>query len=147
MSKGKFRRLNFSEEIKYALKYGYSINIEYCYQFKRGKDLFKDYVNSLYKLKSSAKDPVQKTTAKLFLNYLYGRMGMKEIENVMEKIDKKDIENLDKNTNISILSELNNGKYLVKYSGQINDNIRKLYSKDPLMNFNNTLKKSIVKTN
>jgi hypothetical protein len=49
--RGKFSRLIFSEEIKYALKFGYSIIIEYCYQFKRGKDLFKDYVLDHYEIK------------------------------------------------------------------------------------------------
>src|SRR5258708_37373976 len=60
-------------------------------------------------------------------------MGKKEIEKIMKIISKKDIEDLDKNNNISVLSELDNGKYLVRYRGQINDNIRKLYSKDPLL--------------
>jgi hypothetical protein len=68
---------------------------------------------------------------------------MKEIESVMEIISKKDIESLDKNTNISVLSELDNNKYLVKYSGQINDGIRKLYSKNPLLTGKN--KKNISK--
>jgi hypothetical protein len=131
--RGKFKRLIFSQEIKYALKFGYKIDIEYCYQFERGKDLFKNYVNDHYKLKENSRDPVQRTIAKLFLNSLYGRMGMKEINNVMEIVNKKEAENLDKNTNISILSELGNDKYLVRYSGQINDNIRKLYTKDPLI--------------
>jgi hypothetical protein len=54
----------------------------------------------------------------------------------MEIINKKDIENLDKKFNISILSELENDKFLVRYSGQINDNIRKLYLKDPLLKEN-----------
>jgi hypothetical protein len=40
--RGKFKRLIFSEEIKYALKFGYTIDIEYSYQFKRGKGLFTD---------------------------------------------------------------------------------------------------------
>jgi hypothetical protein len=75
--RGKFKRLIFSEEIKYALTYGYSINIEYCYQFKRGKDIFKDYVNDHFKKKSSTNDPIKKNIAKLFLNSLYGRLGMK----------------------------------------------------------------------
>ena len=60
-------------------------------------------------------------------------MGMKNIVNIMEIVNKKEAENLDKNTNVSIMSDLGNGKYLVKYSGQINDNLRKLYSKDPLL--------------
>lgn len=131
--RGKLKRLIFSEEIKYAIKYGYKIKIEYSYQFKRGKGLFTSYVNDHYKIKSSAKDPVQKTIAKLNLNSLYVRMGMKNIVNIMEIVNKKEAENLDKNTNVSIMSDLGNGKYLVKYSGQINDNLRKLYSKDPLL--------------
>ena len=51
--RGKFKRLIFYEEIKYALKYGYTIDIEYCYQFKRGKDLFNNYVNEHYEMKRS----------------------------------------------------------------------------------------------
>lgn len=61
-----FNRLIFSEEIKYALKFGYKIDIEYSYVFERGKDLFKDFVNDQYELKKTAKDPVQRNIAKLF---------------------------------------------------------------------------------
>jgi len=50
--RGKFSRLIFSEEIKYALRYGYSINVEYCYQFKRGKGLFTQYVTDHFEIKS-----------------------------------------------------------------------------------------------
>lgn|SRR5258706_10273036 len=49
--RGKFKRLIFSQEMKYAIKYGYSINVEYCYQFKRGKDLFTKYVIDHYEIK------------------------------------------------------------------------------------------------
>lgn len=49
--RGKFKRLIFYEEIKYALKNDYKINIEYCYLFKRGKDIFKNYVNEHYEIK------------------------------------------------------------------------------------------------
>jgi hypothetical protein len=138
--RGKFKRLIFSEEIKYAIKYGYTIEIEYCYQLKRGKDLFKAYVNDHYDLKKSAKDPVQRATAKLILNSLYGRMGMKEIDNVIEIVNKEKAEYLDKNTNVTIISELGRDKYLVKYVGRIADNIRKMYSKDPLISHKNKTK-------
>ena len=66
--RGKFKRLIFSEEIKYALKFGYKIEIEYCYQFKREKNLFTNFVNDLYEVKRSTTDPVQRAIAKLFLN-------------------------------------------------------------------------------
>jgi hypothetical protein len=102
--RGKFKRLIFSEEIKYALKFGYKIEIEHCYQFKRGKDLFNDYVMDHFEIKKSSFDPIQRSIAKLFLNALYGRFGMKEIENTMKIVNKKEAFNLDKNTNVSIFS-------------------------------------------
>lgn len=108
--RGKFSRLIFSEEIKYALKYGYKINIQYCYQFKRGKNLFLDYVNDLYEIKEHTNDPVQKKIAKLFLNSLYGRLGMKEIDETMKIVNKKEADFLDKNTNVTIISELSENK-------------------------------------
>jgi len=58
---------------------------------------------------------------------------MKDIDSVMKIVNKKEAEALDKNTNVSILSELEKGKYLVRYNGKINDNIRELYSKYPLI--------------
>jgi hypothetical protein len=112
------------------LKYGYKISIEYSYIFERGKDLFKDYVNDHYEIKKKTNDPVERTITKLFLNSLYGRLGMNEIEEKMEIVEKEIIENLDKYKNVSIISELDNNKYLVKYNSDIGENIRLLYSND-----------------
>jgi len=135
--RGKFSRLIFSEEIKYALKYGYSIDVFYCWQFERGKDLFKQFIEDHYKDKLKATDPVQRATSKLFLNSLYGRFGMKEIDSKTEIVNKQELEYLDKNTNISIISELNNNQFLVRYSNKISGNIRRLYLKDPLISVKN----------
>jgi DNA polymerase type B, organellar and viral len=63
--RGLFKRMIFTEEIKAAIKYGYSIEIEYGYNFKRSKDLFKDYVTTFYNLKKHAKVPVERYTVKL----------------------------------------------------------------------------------
>jgi len=131
--RGKFKRLIFSQEIKYALKYGYSINVEYCYQFERGQGLFTEYVKDHYDEKKKSKDSIQRSIAKLILNSLYGRFGMKNIENTLKIVDKKEVEFLDKNTNISVLSELTNNKYLVRFKGNISNNIRKIYKTDPLI--------------
>lgn len=87
--RGKFKRLIFSEEIKYALKYGYKFNVEYSYIFERGKDLFTDFVKDHYEIKKNSKDLTQRNISKLFLNSLYGRLGMSEIEDKMEIVDKE----------------------------------------------------------
>ena len=64
-------------------------------------------------------------------------MGMKEITEKMEIVTKEKAEYLDKIKNVSITSELNNNHYLIKYSGNISDQIRKLYKKDPLISKKN----------
>jgi len=107
--------------------------------------LFKKYVEYHYEVKENSKDPVQRTVAKLFLNSLYGRMGMKEIDNTMKIVNKKEVEHLDKNTNISIISELANDQFIIRYNGKITDKIRELYIKDSLIsdkNKTNTLSKN-----
>jgi hypothetical protein len=101
--------------------------------FKRGKDLFTGYVNDHYEVKKNSRDPIQRSIAKLFLNALYGRMGMKDLDSNHEIVDRAEAEFLDKNTNVSILSELTENKYFVKYKGKISDSIRKLYKIDPLV--------------
>jgi hypothetical protein len=135
--RGKFKRLIFSEEIKYAIKFGYKINIEYCYQFERGKNLFKDYVLDHFQLKSSTDDPIQRKISKLFLNSLYGRMGMNAIEDYLKIVSKEEALNLDKNNNVSIFSELTEDKYLVRYKGQISENIKKYLKKKENYNSDN----------
>lgn len=128
--RGKFKRLIFSEEAKYAVKYGYKIKVEYSYKFKKGKDLFKSYVLAHYELKKNSKDPIQKNIAKLFLNSLYGRLGMNETGDHLEIVSKESMKSLDKHTYVSIISELGENKYLVKYSGIMDDSVTDLYSKD-----------------
>jgi len=66
----------FSKEIDNAMKYGYKFEIIWGYTFKSGI-IFKDYVNTLYKLRSDypKSNPIN-YIAKLLLNSLYGRFGM-----------------------------------------------------------------------
>ena len=123
-----FNRLIFSEEIKYALKYGYKFKLDYAYTFERGKNLFKDYVNDHYEIKKKGKDPVQINIAKLLLNSLYGRLGMSEITEQLEIVNKESMELLDKTYNVSVISELSNNKYLEKYNGELDPELIALYS-------------------
>ena len=66
----------FSKEIDNAMKFGYKFEIIWGYTFKSGI-IFKEYVNTLYKLRSDypKSNPIN-YIAKLLLNSLYGRFGM-----------------------------------------------------------------------
>jgi hypothetical protein len=68
----------FSEELKYAIESGYyQVEVIHSYKFERGVDIFKDYVEKYYGIKSRTRTSTMgRPTAKLLLNGLYGRFGM-----------------------------------------------------------------------
>ncbi|KAJ1562919.1 hypothetical protein HK096_008487 [Nowakowskiella sp. JEL0078] len=56
--------------------YGYTVDITEAYVFERGRP-FNSYVEHFYEVKSNATNEVERFIAKLMLNSLYGRMGLR----------------------------------------------------------------------
>jgi hypothetical protein len=84
----------YSEEIKNAINFGYEIEILAGYIFESA-DLFSNYVEAMNKMKVEAeKDSPNYLIAKLLLNSLYGRFGMKPSLNNHKIIDKDLLSNL-----------------------------------------------------
>lgn len=119
------------------------------YKLSRGKDVFKAFVEELFNIKRFSTNEVERNSAKLMLNSVYGRFGMKEIISQIKVIKAKDYnEKMNKKMNHVVLTELANGDKLVKYSGKIDERLRKLikYLEDesykelkenkPMMNWN-----------
>ena len=73
---GKWSGMYFSEELKFAQENGYKINVKWGYKFNRAQDVFKKYVENIYKMKSNPSNVTQKLLAKSLLNNLLGRFGM-----------------------------------------------------------------------
>lgn len=67
----------FSGEMDNAINYGYQFEILKGYQFERG-NIFKEYVETLYNLRINypKTNPIN-FVAKLLMNSLYGKFGMK----------------------------------------------------------------------
>jgi hypothetical protein len=87
-----------------AVKYGYTFEIIKGYEFRKG-NIFKDYVNKMYELRLQySKGEAINLIAKLLLNSLYGKFGMKS-----------------ETTKVEILA--NNKKELNKYLDKFNTNI------------------------
>ena len=124
--RGTFSRMIFSEEMKEALKDGYSIKIQYGYKFERGKNLFKEYVETMYEIKKNTLDPVEKTLSKLLLNSLYGKFGMRDITSTMKIVSNNEAKKITRDYNYSICSDLGDGKVLIKYSSKVHESLRKL---------------------
>jgi hypothetical protein len=67
----------FSEELKFASKNGYKIKVIRGYIFNRESNVFKNYVDNIYKHKINSKKPELKSVSKFLLNSLLGRFGLK----------------------------------------------------------------------
>jgi len=79
----------FSEELKFAKKHGYEIEIIKGYEFDYVENVFKDFVNSVYILKANAKNETERNVAKLILNSLIGRFGMDFLKSITKLVDGK----------------------------------------------------------
>jgi hypothetical protein len=110
-----------------GIKQGYKFEMMCGYKFERGKNVFKSFVDELYSIKKFSTNDVERNSAKLMLNSVYGRFGMKDITSQIKVIKHDDYnEKMNKKMNHVILTELSNGDKLVKYSGKLDERLRKL---------------------
>lgn len=96
----------FSDEMNNAMKYGYTFEIIKGYEFERG-DIFSAYVNKMYNLRLEyAKGTPMNLIAKLLMNSLYGKFGMKLESTVIDMYDSNNEFELDMfNTLLDTLPE------------------------------------------
>lgn len=81
----------FSDEMYNTMKYGYQFEILKGYQFESRKDIFKEYVETLYNLRINyPKTNPMNLTAKLLMNSLYGKFGMKNESTEVSVFDCSD---------------------------------------------------------
>jgi len=97
---GTWKGIICSLEMDNAVKYGYTFKIIKGYQFEKG-NIFKEFVNTMYELRLEyPSDHPMNLIAKLMMNSLYGKLGMKdqlttvEIFEINNEEDKKAFEKL-----------------------------------------------------
>nr|YP_009640151.1 DNA polymerase type B [Synchytrium endobioticum]QCQ68450.1 DNA polymerase type B [Synchytrium endobioticum]QCQ68469.1 DNA polymerase type B [Synchytrium endobioticum]QCQ68488.1 DNA polymerase type B [Synchytrium endobioticum]QCQ68507.1 DNA polymerase type B [Synchytrium endobioticum]QCQ68526.1 DNA polymerase type B [Synchytrium endobioticum] len=84
----------FSEELKLAREHGYEIHVVKGYTFSEKKLLFVDYIDKFFAIKNAASvanNPSLKHYAKLQLNSLYGRFGLKPITKESRLVPVNDV--------------------------------------------------------
>jgi hypothetical protein len=88
----------YSMEMDNAMKFGYTFEILKGYQFEKGY-IFKEYVETMYNLRMEYdKSHPMNLIAKLLMNSLYGKFGMRMESTIIEIFNtnnKKDIQLLD----------------------------------------------------
>lgn len=117
--------------MKLAKQLGYKINIIKGYSFNKEENIFKDYVETLYDIKSTAgNNKSLKSVAKLFLNSLLGRFGLRLDSNITDIVDEKQFDRIASTRAINSYVQLNNNTYLVNYNTDIDLDICKGSSVD-----------------
>ena len=106
---------NSLDDYEISIKNGYLFHSEY---------IFKDFVDDVFKLRQSyAKDHPINLVCKLILNSLYGRFGMRLINNIQKFLSKQDFFKLteDNNCEIEDFLDLGENGFFVNY---IDNNIK-----------------------
>lgn len=125
----------FSEELKNAINYGYKVKVKDCILFDQVDNMFEEYVNEFYNLKSQAeleKDTVSRLIYKLLLNSLSGRWGLRDLDTEMKVVHSKNLAVLNKTENVDVLFTSNRLSF-VKSHGPLDPEVVDLFVKDNLI--------------
>ncbi len=112
---GEWEGWYFGEELKDKLQQGYTFIIEEGYLFEK-KNIFKNYIDVLYKMKSdhSSDDP-KYFIAKLLMNSLYGRFGLNPEVQEVDIISEAESEEIITTKKNVLLTPLLSGNVIVSY--------------------------------
>ena len=127
---GKWKGWYFSEELKFAKLNGYKIKVLKGYSFNREKDVFKSYIDKIYKIKSNPVNPSQKTMAKSLLNNLLGRFGISLDKPVTEIFSKSYYKSLIRTNKIVDGTSISDDKVLVTYVPKLDYEVVKEHNLD-----------------
>lgn len=134
--------------MKIAAQHGYEIEILKGYRFDRVSHVFDSFVNDIYRIKSNPRNKSEKNVAKLILNSLIGRFGMKIEKNKTTIVpEEKHLELL--TTRVFKNSLDLGGMYIDTYIPNINKEICTNFSKDyyQILNDSNLDEKTINSNN
>lgn len=120
---GKWSGMYFSEELKYAAEEGYKINIQWGYNFNRVSNVFTEYVDNLYIMKSQPKNITQKNLAKSLLNYLYGGFGMDINKPITKIVDNETFNEILLTRKITTKKDITDDDILVTYSSDLDESV------------------------
>jgi len=133
---GKWSGWYFSEEIKLAMSVGYSVKVICGYKFDKTANIFNSFINKYFDIKAGL-SPINmdRTTAKMILNSLYGRLGMKPNQDTIEIVDSsKELEILSK-FNVKEQYQITDNLECLRFENKPISGFLELYGKDEYLNF------------
>jgi hypothetical protein len=114
---GKFKGLYFSEEIKHAIKLGYTFYCSKAYIFKKKGYIFKNFVEDIYQKRLEG-NVTMNTICKLLLNSLYGKFGIKQEKTMTQIGNNNDLTKI-LLTRKDVRYHAIHNRYLIRYSSKL----------------------------
>ena len=114
-----------SVELKMAKDNGFKIKVIYGYSFNREVNVFKNYVEDLYKTKAESHDKIHRNISKSLLNNLLGRFGMSIIKPITTILDDKTLDELSLTRVIINTLPISSNSNLVTLEGKVSKDICK----------------------
>lgn len=108
---GEWTDVYFHKEVEMAIKLGYKIKFLKGFKYCKEASIFKDYVKDLYELRLDSKSDDMKNIAKLLLNSLYGRFGMKVFIEGTKFLNEEELEKMKQKYKINNIHYLGNNLY------------------------------------
>lgn len=123
---GKWVSVYYYKEILKALELGYKIKLIRGFKYEKEEFLFKSFVEEIYEIRKNSTSKSMNSIAKLILNSLYGRFGMKIFTQSTKFIKSQDIKNIKKDFNIKNIFYIGNDLYTVSVTKK-SENKKDLY--------------------
>lgn len=131
MPNGKWYGWYFSEELKFAVSKGYTINVIKGYNFNKEENVFSEYVKDLYQIKSKSTGHI-KVIAKSLLNNLIGRFGMNIYKPITEIVQSEKLDLIITTREYNSFKELTENDYIITYYPEISKKICESHGLDYL---------------
>ena len=133
---GKWTGWYFSEEVKLACSFGYNIKVLYGYKLDKSSNVFNSFVNKYFDIKAGISDiNMDRTTAKLLLNSLCGRLGMKPYQDIIQIVNSLAAEDILSKYNIKEQYNLTDNLEFIRYENKPIFGFEELYGKDEYIDF------------
>jgi hypothetical protein len=133
---GKWSGWYFSEEVKLAMSFGYNVIVHYGYKFERTPNLFDSFINKYFSIKAGLNNiTMDRTTAKMILNSLAGRLGMKPYQDTIEIVDSTRAEEILSKYNVKEQYQITDNLEFLRYENTPITGFLELYGEDEYLNF------------
>jgi hypothetical protein len=136
----------FSEELKKCVsEYDYKIKVFYGYKFERSQAAFTEFILKYFALRAAAKAEgldSKAMTAKLLMNSLYGRYGMRDIKEIVKLVSSSESEFIHLYHEVSNNIPISDNLEYIKYSTKISDMYYELKGLDSYVDYMNKMESS-----